>query len=263
MGLTDDYLRYLAEDRNYSPNTISTYRRTFATFPGIEDADREAVEAWWNGRTDKAVASRRNELSAVRSFFKWCRTWDHRAPTDDPTHRIEPPKSGRKLPHPIGRDDFQRLLAVTEGEMRRAICLGGYAGLRVAEVAALTWADVDTDSRRIYVRSGKGDKDRAVGLSPLLLDALLPATGGNVVRAGLPAYSANALQQRVNHAIRRAGVESTFHGLRARFATVAVASTGNLLAVSRALGHASPATTAIYAATADTDLDLIAEAVAR
>ena len=263
MGLTEDYLHYLAEDRCYSPNTIATYRRTFNAFPGIEDANMDVVEAWWNGRTGKAVATRRNELSAVRSFYAWARRWGHRPPTDDPTHRLDPPKSGRKLPHPIGREDFQRLLAATEGETRRAICLGGYAGMRVAEVAALHWSDVDTDMRRIYVRAGKGDKDRAVGLSPLLLDALLPVSGGNVVRAGLPAYSANSLQQRVNAAIRRAGVQGTFHGLRARFATVAVASTGNLLAVSRALGHSSPATTAIYAATADSDLDLIAEAAAR
>ena len=44
---------------------------------------------------------------------------------------------------------------------------------------------------------------------------------------------------------------------------VALAATGNLLAVSRAMGHASPATTAIYAATSDSDLDVIADAVTR
>ena len=66
--------------------------------------------------------------------------------------------------------------------------------------------------------------------------------------------------ERGSHA---AGVDGTFHKLRSRFATVALASTGNLLAVSRALGHSSPATTAIYAATSDSDLDLIAEAVTR
>ena len=38
-----------------------------------------------------------------------------------------------------------------------------------------------------------------------------------------------------------------------------LAATGNLFAVSRALGHASPTTTA----TADSDLDVIAEAAAR
>lgn len=63
--------------------------------------------------------------------------------------------------------------------------------------------------------------------------------------------------------IERGGVESTFHKFRARYATMALAGTGNLLAVSRSLGHSDPASTAIYAATADSDLDLIAEAVTR
>lgn len=262
MTLTDDYLAYLTDDRGYSANTVATYRRTYNTFPGIETADRDAVEAWWNGRTDKAPTTRRNELAAVRSFYAWCRAWEHRDPTDDPTHRIQPPRTGKRLPRPIGREDLHRILASTEGPLRRAVCLGAYGGLRVDEAAALDWRDLDRETSRIYIR-GKGDKDRAVGLSPLLLDSLLPDTGGNVVRAGETPWSANLLQQKVNAAIRAAGVDGTFHKLRSRFATVALASTGNLLAVSRALGHASPATTAIYAATSDSDLDLIAEAVTR
>ena len=42
---------------------------------------------------------------------------------------------------------------------------------------------------------------------------------------------------------------------------VALAKGAPLLSVSRAVGHASPTTTSIYALTADSDLDLIAEAV--
>lgn len=263
MTLVQDYLDYLANDRKYSPNTIATYRRTYASFPNIEDADRAAVEAWWEARSGKASTTRRNELAAVRSFYAWCRAWDHRAPTDDPTHRIQPPKMGRRIPRPVSRADLLHILAHTEGDIRRAVCLGAYAGLRVAEAAALDWRDLDTETNRIYVRGGKGDKDRLVGLPPLLLDSLLPNTGGNVVRAGLEPYSANLLQQKVNAAIRNVGVDATFHKLRSRYATVALSATGNLLAVSRALGHASPATTAIYAATSDADLDVIAEAVSR
>ena len=259
--LTAQFLDHLERARNYSPNTIAAYRRVLATVPDPATASQEDIEGWWLDRDHLSPATRRQELAALRSFYRWMIRWDHRA--DDPTRRLDAPKMGRRLPRPMGREDLHRLLSVTSGEMRRAICLGAYAGLRVAEAAALDWADVDIEARRIIVRGGKGDKDRPVGLSPLLLDALLPVTGGNVVRAGGKAYSANALQQKVNRAIRDAGVEGTFHKLRSRFATVALASTGNLLAVSRALGHSSPATTAIYAATADSDLDLIAEAVAR
>ena len=259
--MTDQFLEWLRRDRNYSQNTIAAYRRVLATINDPETATQDEVEDWWLDRDHLSPATRRQELAALRSFYRWMIRWDHR--DDDPTRRLDAPKMGHRLPRPMGRDDLHRLLAVTSGEMRRAICLGAYAGLRVAEVAALDWADVDVEARRIIVRGGKGDKDRPVGLSPLLLDALLPVTGGNVVRAGGKAYSANALQQKVNATIRAAGVDGTFHKLRSRFATVALASTGNLLAVSRALGHSSPATTAIYAATADSDLDLIAEAVAR
>lgn len=260
MSLTEQYLKYLARTRNLSPNTIIGYRRTYRTFPGIDTATREQVEAWWETRAHLSAGTRRVDLAAVRSFYTWCRAWDHR--TDDPTHRIIPPKQGQRLPRPVGRDDLHRILSATSGEIRRAVCLGAYAGLRVAEAAALDWRDIDQEIRRIVVR-GKGDKERMVGLSPLLLDSLLPVTGGNVVRAGQSAYSANVLQQKVNAAIRAAGVESTFHKLRSRYATVALGATGNLLAVSRALGHASVATTAIYAATADSDLDVIADAVTR
>jgi integrase/recombinase XerD len=262
-SLTEQYLDYLAEDRRYSPNTIATYRRTYATFPDLATADRDAVEAWWSSRSGKAPTTRRNELAAVRSFLSWCRDWGHREQHDHPESRIKPPRIGQPLPRPIGREDLHRVMAATSGEIRRAVCLGAWAGMRVAEVAALDWRDVDMEMRRIIVRGGKGDKDRAVGLPTLLLDSLLPMTGGNVVRAGREPWSANLLQQKVNAALRSAGVDATFHKLRARFATVALASTGNLLAVSRALGHSSPATTAIYAATADSDLDLIADAVTR
>ena len=146
--------------------------------------------------------------------------------------------------------------------LRAFVCLGAYGGLRVSEAAALTWHDVDLENRRVRVL-GKGGKTRLVGLSPLLLDELLPDTGGNVVAAGGAPYSAAALQRKVNRAIRAAGVDCTYHQLRHRFGTVALAATGNLLAVSRAMGHASPATTAIYAATSDADLDVIADAVTR
>jgi site-specific recombinase XerC len=44
---------------------------------------------------------------------------------------------------------------------------------------------------------------------------------------------------------------------------MALATSGNLLAVSRAMGHSNPASTAIYAATSDQELDVIAEGVTR
>ena len=255
--LSAAYLDHCAAER-VTPNTIAARRRVLRSLPDAGTATREQVEAWWASRADLSPATRTNDLAILRTFYRWARIWEHR--DDDPTLRITPPKAPKGLPRPMSRDDLHTLIRVLPDDLRRAVCLGAYAGLRVSEAAALTWHDLDHEHRRIRVL-GKGGKTRLVGLPPLLLDQLLPDTGGNVVTAGGPPYSAGALQRRANRAIKAAGVEGTFHTLRHRFGTTALAATGDLLAVSRALGHASPATTAIYAATSDAALDKIAEAV--
>ena len=253
------YIAHLTQERR-PPNTIAATRRVLRSLPDADTATREDVEAWWATRSHLSPATRSNDLAILRTFYAWCRRWEHR--DDDPTLRIDAPKVPRGLPRPMSRADLTRLLPTLPDDLRRAVCLGAYGGLRVSESAALTWHDVDLETRRIRVL-GKGGKTRLVGMSPLLLDELLPDAGGNVVTAGGAPYSASALQRRVNRAIRAAGVDCTYHQLRHRFGTVALAATGNLLAVSRAMGHASPATTAIYAATSDADLDVIADAVTR
>lgn len=263
MSATDEWLAYLA-GRNRSPETIRAYRSTMTAYTAaVGDpliATTEAAEAWWASTADLAVRSRQRALSCLRSFYGWALRFD--LVERDPTRRMDPPTQGQRLPSPIGRADMRRLMDDAPGDLRRAIALGGYAGMRVAEVAALDWSAVDTETRRITVH-GKGDKERPVGIGALLLDELLPEVGGNVVTAGGQAYTAGALQRRVNRYIASRGVRGTFHNLRARYVTVALANGAPLLSVSRAVGHASPTTTAIYALTADSDLDLIAEAVTR
>lgn len=259
--LSLEWLAWLVAERDVSRSTLKGRLYVLRTIGNAGTATREDVEAWWETRRALSRATRNAELSHLRMFYAWCRTWEHRE--DDPTSRLTAPKIPNGLPRPISRADFRTLLDNLEPDMRRAVCLGGWAGLRISEAARLTWADIDTESRRIRVEESKAMRTRVVGIHPVLLDSLLPDVGGNVVTAGGKAYSADTLSRKINRAIRRAGVDATYHQLRHRFATIALAETGNLLAVSRALGHSSPATTAIYAELADNDLDKIAAAVVR
>lgn len=255
-----EWLDYLTVVRTMSPNTVAGYGRALKTLPDAPTASREDVEAWWRSRAHLSPATRVADLAAVRAYYKWMLRFEHRP--DDPTVRLDAPRLPKGLPRPISRSDLHRLLTELDGDCRRAVALGAYGGLRVSEAAALDWADVDLEVRRVRI-AGKGQKTRLVGLSAILLDAIAPDVGGNVVTAGRDPYSAATLQRKVNRAIRSAGVDVTFHQLRHRFGTTALAATGNLLAVARAMGHASVTTTAVYAATSDADLDVIAEAVAR
>lgn len=260
LTLVDQWLHWLATDQRKAANTVATYARTMRTLPDAGTATREDVEAWWDSRKHNTVATRVNELSALRSFYKWCAIWEHR--DSDPTLRISTPKRPERIPHHISRADLHTLFASVDDEMRRAIALGAYGGLRVSEAAVLSWADIDLELNRMLVR-GKGDKQRLVGLNVLLLDHLLPDTGGNVVAAGGRGYSAVALRVRVNRAFKTAGVAETFHACRHRYGTMAAASGVPLTSVARAMGHSSITTTQGYVSASDSDLDLIAEAVTR
>lgn len=257
--LTEQYLAWMVAE-HHPPATIARRSAVLRSVGNAGTATREEIEAWWAARRDQAPSTRGNALSCLRVFYAWCLRWEHR--DDDPTKRLDPPKVPRTLPRPMARGDVHRLLSTLPDDLRRAVALGAYAGLRVSEAASLNWADVDIEMRRLYV-TGKGSKTRAVGLSALLLDAIAPDVGGNVITAGGTPYTAGNLQRKINRAIRAAEVDATYHQLRHRFATVALASTGNLLAVSRAMGHSTPATTAIYAEASDADLDIIADAVTR
>lgn len=264
--LRSEWLDWLRHDKGRADNTIATYERTARSlgFP-LETATRDDIEAWWRTRSIDAEgkprphSARNNELSALRSFYKWAARFEHRP--DDPTVRIDMLRRQKRESRFVGADDLHRLLSVLEPDMRRAVALGAYAGLRVSEAASLHWRDIDQDSRRLIVR-GKGDKDRRIGFGVTLLDILLPDTGGNVVTGG-EAYTAHYLTEKANAAIKGAGVEATFHRLRHRFGFKAAEAGVAPTSIARAMGHESLQTTMGYIAAVDTDLDVIAEAVAR
>lgn len=256
----EDFLEWAARDRNRSPHTMSRYRAVLAMIDNPATATREDVEAWWATRRDLSPATRANELACLRSFYKWATRFDHR--DDDPTRRLDAPRPTNHVPRPIGEADLDRLLyaAKEAPDMGRAIALGAYAGFRVSEVAALDWSDIKQDSRRVYVR-GKGGKERSFGISPVLLDKLLPDVGGNVVTAGGTPYTGAVLQRKVNRFIARQGVDHTFHDLRKRGASLAIAKTGDIYAVAKAFGWSSVETASFYATVSDDTLDRIAAAM--
>lgn len=263
MSLVEQFIEWETRDRRRSPHTLARYRAVLsAVFPEYGDPatiDAEHVEAWWATRYEMAPGTQANELACLRSFFKWATRFDHRA--DDPTRRLDAPKVPNRVPRMIGRTDRERLLGEhTEHapDLRRAFALGAYGGLRVSECAELDWADVDVEQRRLYVR-GKGMKERPVPLSAVLLDYLLPETGGNVITGGGKPYTGAALQRKVNRLMARANINHTFHDLRKRGASVALSKGANPAAVRTMFGWSSMETVSHYAVVGDAELDRIAE----
>ena len=262
MTTPADFLTWAERDRGRSPHTLARYRAVLASLEPFGDPltlDRDDIETWWATRYDASPATRANELACLRSFYRWATRFDHRP--DDPSRRLDPPKIPNRVPRMIGRTDFENLLGdLTDGapDLRRAFALGGYAGLRVSECASLDWSHVDQEARRLFVR-GKGQKERPVPLSPTLLDYLLPATGGNVVKAGGKPYGADVLQRKINRLMSRHNIDHTFHDLRKRGASIALSKGASPAAVRTMFGWASMETVSHYAVVGDSELDRIAE----
>jgi len=69
-------------------------------------------------------------------------------------------KSGKKLPVVLTPEEVKKVLAASTGtrELMLKLMYGG--GLRLMELCRLRTKDIDFDNQLIFVRSGKGDKDR-------------------------------------------------------------------------------------------------------
>ena len=129
------------------------------------------------------------------------------------------------------------------------------SGLRVSEVTRLKVADIDSARNVLWVRSGKGRKDRQALLPPKLrellrcywrsrrpTDWLFPGT-----RPGQP-ISVKAIFMACRKAARVAGIAKSIHPhlLRHAFATHLLEAGVTLRTIQILLGHANLETTARY-----------------
>ena len=85
-------------------------------------------------------------------------------------------KKPKTLPAVLSRDEVARLFACVPQPLERLMLQTTYAcGLRASEVLRLQVTDIDSSRMLLWVRHGKGDKDRCVPLSPALLEAAAAA----------------------------------------------------------------------------------------
>lgn len=270
-----DFLEYLRTVRRYSPNTVDGYGRDLVrwgefcaehlgtTAPDLDAVTSEDVRGYlaWGARQglEKRTVARR--LASLRGFFRHaCREgWARR----NPAQAVAVPKRGRKLQAVLRAEPLQGLLdgaREKEGFYARReaalleVAYGG--GLRVAEIAGLSWGDVDaTGSARVV---GKGDKERRVPLGQAAVEALrdwrveLAASGAGdgavfASRSGRR-LTVRQIQRVITRVLTRAAEREGVspHTLRHSFATHLLDRGADLMAVKELLGHESLSTTQLY-----------------
>ncbi len=187
-------------------------------------------------------------LSAVKYFYR--EVLEKRVDL-----RIKFAKKPRKLPVVLEHQevmDIIRTLANIKHRLMVSLAYG--AGLRVSEVVNLKIRDLDFAELVVYVRGGKGAKDRVTIFPSGVMGDLgeyIKGRGGDQFvflsqRGGKLAV--RTLQKMFANAVKRAGIrkEASFHSLRHSFATYLVQQNLNLRVIQELLGHQNIRTTQIY-----------------
>src|SRR6266849_7975815 len=106
-------------------------------------------------------------LSALRFFF--IKTLKQRWSVEETPY----PKRPIRLPDVLSREEVERLIDSADSPMHRMWLLTLYAtGMRREELVQLKVSDIDSARMLIHIHEGKGQMDRAVMLSPRLLEEL-------------------------------------------------------------------------------------------
>lgn len=258
--MTDPILGWAEEQHRNGllPTTIRRRTGQIRYFRRYLDRDlftatRSDVIGWLDS-TPKSAKTRTGLLSTLGCFYRWAIT---EGMTDsDPTDRIVRPRVRRYLPRPMPGNDLEIALAAATPVMRAWLLLGCLTGLRCMEIANLDRQDVlDTQEPAALIVRGKGEKERIVPLHPIVLLALQEAgsaRSGPLFRSYRKRdngrYTASYVSQTINAHLHGLGIAATAHSLRHRFATDIYRVSRDLRMTQELLGHASVATTAVYAA---------------
>ena len=166
------------------------------------------------------------------------------------------PRMEQRLPTILSPEEVAKILTVPPHLKTRALLMTIYAaGLRRSEAAHLQVNDIDSARMTITVRQGKGQKDRLVMLSPVLLQTLRTYWRHNKPKQWLfpgknpdQPISDNDVFAVFQNAVRRAGITKKVspHSLRHSFATHLLESGTDLRTIQILLGHRSLKTTARY-----------------
>lgn len=179
---------------------------------------------------------------------------------------LDRPKKIQQLPLVLSLEEVQLILKSTTNLKHKAMLTTLYsAGLRMGELLNLKLEDIDSSAMRIWVREGKGVKDRITVLSPMLLKLLrkyyLSSKPKEFLFEGPDGgpYSGSSVRKILQRAVNKAKIKKKVrpHTLRHSFATHLLENGTNLRYIQTLLGHNSAKTTEIYTHVSTKKLDEI------
>jgi integrase/recombinase XerD len=243
--------------KRYSSSTMKTYRLGLTLFfhahlqTRPQDITDEMIRNYLlNGiKTKKwSEATQNSYVNAIKFYYEKVlgqerKVYDVRA------------RGADKLPGVFSQEEIQKLFEAVDNPKHKLILMLIYAGgLRVSELVNLRKDDMLLDRMQLFIKGGKGKKDRYTVFSKKLLTPL-----ADYLKLYNPSYwlfegqdygqySVRSVQAILRQAVSKSGVNpyGTVHTLRHSFATHLLENGTDLRYIQQLLGHASTKTTEVY-----------------
>lgn len=242
--------RWLIQERNWQP---------------LDSLKRADLVAYVHGRQEAGLKSSsiKTELTLFRAF--WRDLLEQELVTNGAILQVKVPAQADHLPRYLTGDEFSRLVATLHTEPisnrddvyfnRAWFYLLAHGGLRISEALNLRLGDCDFRHDRLRIRSGKGNRDRVIPITPQLKQVLIDYL---VVRESsttdhlLLVHSEPVLYQLVYRRLQQFGEQAGIpdmspHRLRHTLATLLINEGMPIVSLQKFLGHQDINQTLIYA----------------
>ena len=128
------------------------------------------------------------------------------------------------------------------------ILLALNTGMRVGDLVALRWEDIELDTGRCHIKNGKGAKDRVIFIRPMVLSEMLDMTRKMGTEPKGQPIKTPYLRRMIAQKAKKAGIGKRvhFHLLRHTYLSRLYGRTKDIRVVQEVAGHADISTTQIY-----------------
>ena len=268
--LINSFLNYLNIEKNYSGNTIHSYKTDLEEFKiflkgkDISKTDYKFIRSYltymYDKKYEKKTISR--HISTLRSFYKYLTL--QKVIDKNPMILISNPKLDKKLPNFLYYDELELLLNIPDKStalgLRDAVVLELLysTGIRVSELINIKMSDINFSDHKILI-FGKGSKERYVLYGKVLSDLLelyinesrsvlnknceyliLNKNGKQITDRGIRLIISKILKK------GEIDFHVSPHTLRHTFATHMLENGADLKSVQELLGHENLSTTQVY-----------------
>lgn len=248
---------YLRNIKGYSERTCSEYLKDLKGFAKWAKAYKE--DARWSTLTRSDIdeyitmrakegikpATTNRELASISALYRYFIR--EGLLTSNPARFQSRRKQGEHIPNTIPAEDLQKAYAHSVGVVHVWIGLLSTTGIRISELLALRWEDIDFKTCALEIH-GKGSKDRLVYTTSEYLELMRQAYERHPTEGRIFRYSERDARHMIWEALKpySRAKQLSPHAIRHTFATTLARQGVNVATIATILGHNRIATTQKY-----------------